>query len=318
MARFQRRDMLRGCLGSSLALGTGGWLLGPGSARAAVAPAASIRALMLGEVFAGPLIEVEGGGVVGEVVPEQPGPDRIGHKHIGNVKYEDIKVVCGAGMAKIFWDWNNTYFAPNKAPTPRSGAIVTFDEDRKFVSGRDFTDAVITELGFPALDAAGNDAARLTMTLRPAAVRAGAARKPPKALLAAMRPWRVCDYRLKIGGLEAACGRVGRIGALALRRTPGSPLQVEAPDLVATLAESDADPFFAWHEDFVVKGRNTQDREKTGTLEYLSPEGVVLFALKLDGLGIFRVGPAKDASAGPRPVKVEMYCESMTVAASPG
>lgn len=309
--------MLRGCLGTSLALGTGGWLLGPGRARAAVAPAATTRVLMLGEVFAGPLIEVEGGGAVGEVVHEQPGPDRIGHKHIGNVKYEDIKVVCGAGMAKIFWDWQNSYFAPNRAPTPRSGAILTFDEDLKFVSGRDFSDAVVTELGFPALAAASNDAARLTMTLRPQSVRASAARKPPKGLLAAKRPWQVSDFRLKIGGLEAACGRASRIGALSLRRTPGSPVNVEAPDLVATFAEADVEPFSVWIEDFVIKGHNTQDRERTGTLEYLSPEGVVLFALKLDGLGVYKVAPDKDASAGPRRVKVEMYCESMTLAGSP-
>ena len=92
------------------------------------------------------------------------------------------------------------------------------------------------------------------------------------------------------------------------------PTSVEIPNLVITLAESHADEFYRWHEDFVIKGNNGEDREKGGTLEYLTPNlQEVLFTLHFYHLGVFKVSPDKvEASAEPiRRLKVEMYCEDI-------
>ena len=105
------------------------------------------------------------------------------------------------------------------------------------------------------------------------------------------------------------------------------PTSVEIPNLVVHLAESHADDFYRWHEDFVINGNNGEDREKGGTLEYLTPNlQEVLFTLNFYHLGVFKVSPDKvtpevdqqaqqqqqqNASVPIRRLKVEMYCEDI-------
>ena len=96
------------------------------------------------------------------------------------------------------------------------------------------------------------------------------------------------------------------------------------PNLVIHLAESHADEFYRWHEDFVIKGNNGDENEKGGTLEYLTPNlQEVLFTLHFDHLGVFKIAPDKmsaqsmdkpDAAEPIRRLKVEMYCEDIKFA----
>ena len=81
------------------------------------------------------------------------------------------------------------------------------------------------------------------------------------------------------------------------------------------MPELAADSIYKWHEDFVIKGNNSQDYEKTGTLEYLTADlKTQIFAIELSGLGIVKVCPEKleAGSEGIRRVKCEMYCESIS------
>jgi hypothetical protein len=73
---------------------------------------------------------------------------------------------------------------------------------------------------------------------------------------------------------------------------------------------------YDWLGDFLVRGNNSQEREKVGVLEYLTPDlKSVLLTLNLFGLGIFRAAP-EAAAAGPseqvRRTTVSMYCEAIT------
>ncbi|HWF86401.1 MAG TPA: hypothetical protein VG222_16185, partial [Vicinamibacterales bacterium] len=82
-----------------------------------------------------------------------------------------------------------------------------------------------------------------------------------------------------------------------------------------TCGEAAADQLYAWHEDFVINGNNGQDKEKGGTLEYMSANMKdVLFTLTFSGLGIFKLTPEKveAGSENVRRVKAEMYCEQIT------
>jgi hypothetical protein len=74
-----------------------------------------------------------------------------------------------------------------------------------------------------------------------------------------------------------------------------------------------AAPLYAWHDDFVVRGNNSQDRERIGLLEYLAPDlQSVLLTVNLFNLGIFRISPESVAEAAARS-RAEMYCEGMSV-----
>ena len=92
------------------------------------------------------------------------------------------------------------------------------------------------------------------------------------------------------------------------------PASLEVPNLVVTFSEAIADPWYKWHEDFVIKGLNGDDKEKGGSLVYLTPDMKELFTITFKHLGIFKLTPEKveAGSENIRRVKAEMYCEEMT------
>jgi hypothetical protein len=89
---------------------------------------------------------------------------------------------------------------------------------------------------------------------------------------------------------------------------------------VVTLSESHADEFFNWHEDFVIKGNCTQDKERGGQLQFLASDLKPIFTLTFSNLGIFSMTPEKSeaASENIKRVKVEMYCEQIKFKAESG
>jgi hypothetical protein len=130
----------------------------------------------------------------------------------------------------------------------------------------------------------------------------------------AQKKWLASNFRLTIDGLD--CSFVNKLDALVIKQEVAGkePTNIEFPNLVFTVAESHAESIYQWHEDFVIKGNNGQENEKTGTLEYLTPNlSTALFTLDFHGLGIFKATPDKVEAGGEqvRRVKVEMYCEEM-------
>jgi phage tail-like protein len=275
---------------------------------------------------AGWLASVEGGGATGDVVADKLGGDSIQRKHIGGVKYEDITLELSYGMSNAFYDWLNATF--QQKPARKSGSIIFVDSKWAEVSRLEFRNALITEIGFPALDAASKDAAKMTVKLTPESTknnRKGAGQSIPP-LPAAQKKWVASNFRLTIGGLETASSRVSKIDAFTIKQnvfqheigeqrdSQLEPAGLEIPNLSVRLAESQSDQFAAWHEDFVIKGNNGQAMEKAGTLQCLSTDfKTALFTLSFNGLGIFKLTPDKMEanSEAVRKVNAEMYCESI-------
>src|SRR5262245_5535175 len=82
-----------------------------------------------------------------------------------DVKYEDITLTFGTGMSKAFYGWMKDSF--DHKHSRKNGAIIAATFDHKEMSRMTFTNAIIQEIGFPALDAASKDAAKLTLVLEP-------------------------------------------------------------------------------------------------------------------------------------------------------
>jgi hypothetical protein len=77
-----------------------------------------------------------------------------------------------------------------------------------------------------------------------------------------------------------------------------------------TVPDSRAQSFYDWSEDFIVLGNNGQDKERSGTLQYLDTRERPLFTLTFGNLGVFRVSAVTDNTAFKyRTIKGEMYCE---------
>jgi phage tail-like protein len=278
----------------------------------------------LGGALAGWVQSVEGGHAFSDVVNEKLGPDHIIHKHIAGVKYEDITITCGTGMTKPFYEWIKGSF--DRKYARQDGAVVTADYNYNEISRMTFNHALISEIGFPALDASSKDAARMTVKIVPEYTRTtkGSGKQLGKVDTKIQKKWLPSNFRLKIDGLD--CTRVNKIDAIVLKQKvvensvgelrdyEKEPAHLEIPNLVVTLAESHADSWYKWHEDFVIKGDNGEDKEKGGTLEYLTPDlKESLFTITFLHAGIFKLDPEKVVTGLEtiRRLTAELYIQDM-------
>ena len=227
-------------------------------------------------------------------------------------------------MSTLFFEWIASTL--DRKHTRKDGAISFQDYTGSEKERLAWQNGIISEIGFPALDASSRDSARLAVTVRPELTQhnKGSGLKSQVKTEAKQGKWLASNFRLTIDGVD--CTSVRRVDGLTVvqRAAPDaigethidvetSTLQI--PDVVVTVAELHASDFLAWHDDFVVKGNNGQDQEKEGKLEFLSANRQdVLFTLSLHGLGIFRIRRVKETAgaAAVATVEAHMYCESMS------
>lgn len=325
-----RRDFMTraGLLAGGLALLSVPALRSQPTAEAAVntrAYVAGSYALELDGQFVDFLRSTEGGFPRGEVVTTQMGPGKIPKKSLGQVKYQDIVIQCDPVMPKPLFDWIAAGLTMNDIR--KTGAIITADFNRAEQSRLQFNNALITEFSIPACDAASKESGYLIVKFSPEVTTplAGKGSMLP-AVGAKQKSWATSNFRLTIPGLD--CSRVSRIEALAIKQTIAQdqfgqarvaqkePAKLEFPNLVISLAEASAGTFYAWFQAMVVKGETGENNEKFGTLELLDPtlQGTLL-TINFHHLGIFGFSPEKsDSNADTiRRVKVEMYCEQITI-----
>lgn len=92
-------------------------------------------------------------------------PNDSPKKHVAGVKYEDITVQVGFAMGKPMADWIDA--ALKMAPKRKTGAVTAADAQGNAQQRIEFQNALISEIGFPALDVASKDAFRMTIKLAP-------------------------------------------------------------------------------------------------------------------------------------------------------
>lgn len=283
--------------------------------------------LQLDGVFAGWLHSADGGYPVADVVSEKMGPDLAVNKHLGKVKYEEIEITFGAGMSKAIYDWITDSLAGKI--TRKNGSILAADYNFNVVQELQFFNALISEIGFPALDASSKDVAYITLKLSPEYTRSVKSSSKVGTIGTKAKNWLCSNFKLTIAGLD--CSRVSKIDALVVkqpiveqpvgqfRNTTNQPGHLEIPNLAITMAEVSAQPFYDWATDFVIKGNNGDSMERSGSLDLLSPSlATPLFSIGFSHLGIFRAAPEKvGASDSVRRMRAEMYCEAMTFKCDP-
>lgn len=260
----------------------------------------------------------EGGVATADVTETRSRDAATVKKQLGQPKFEDLVLVCGAGLSQPFYAWIKSFIA-GSAPA-RSGAIIYFDSAGSEISRLSFTNARIAEVAFPALDATSEDTAAMTVRLTPESTRRTRDRAGRIVTFdAAMGPrWPVNHFRLSLDGLAETAARTLWIdGIVAKARSPSG---LDISDLVLTFPSAAATPIEQWFDEFVLKGNHSDAMEKSGRLEFLSPDQPgPLFTLSFEHLGIFRLEPAV-FDTGTRmlhPVQARMYCEAMRFDAGP-
>jgi hypothetical protein len=273
--------------------------------------------LYLNSQFVGELTSVERGDTVAQVVTINQA------KHLGTVKPEAITIKFGlASVSKELYAWLADTLAGTATPVDGS---ISAESHHQEVSHLTFSKATITEIQFPALDAASKTGLVITVTLQP--------QSTSRTFCAnAVFPGSVplCNFKVEIPSLE--CDRVHRVSVLVFRqnatapaigaqRDPGFVAQQYSPivpNLVLTFPSADVATYQTWFESFVLKGNCGANQEKQGSLRYLNARLEELFSINFSHLGIVRLG--QEGPQGPEVVplcRVEMYCGGMTLSPGP-
>lgn len=272
------------------------------------APAAEVRsygagsfALLLDGVTAGTLQAVSGGMMLADVVIE-PALTRGGFpkKHLSTARFDPLHMQVTLPMTKPFSQWLSAAFAGK--PLVKTGTLVSFDGTLKEREQRKFTNFRLVELGFPALDAASKDLARLTVVAQADAVVIG----PPTGQSApppTTKPAPASSFRLTLGDLDTT--RVSKISSISVKLSPRG----EVSNFSVVIADASADSWRKWYSTFVVKGQGTDTNEKTGALEIFAADmRTAVLRLVLEGVGILRLDPAPQEIGR---LKAELYVEGV-------
>jgi hypothetical protein len=284
--------------------------------------------LVLDGIDVGIIAKAGGGNVSAEVAKIPQSTEYLIKNQIGNLKYEDFSLQCGLSMGQAFKDWIKASL--DAAHMYKSGELIVANFDRKAMQSTEFKNALITEVGFPAADAASKEPSFLSVKFAPETTRRKAGdnavvSKPNNMNQTMFRPE---NFRITIDGLEATTKYVSKVEALTIKQTVARdnigavrdyeliPGKLEMPNLKITFNRNAVEAIEKWHFDFVIEGKNDVTQEKTGLLEFLdATRQKVLLALEFKGLGIFDLKASELTNNDDKVsnVTAEMYCDEISI-----
>lgn len=214
------------------------------------------------------------------------------HEQTGKTSYEPIKLSVGMEVATPFIEWIEQFFTGNTVR--HSGAMLAADLTFRERARREFTDALISEVTFPAMGS-GNQASVLQVTLVPESVTflPGSGQKLTPVSSEEQKRWSIGRFLFTIDGMESACRRTSKIDAITVKQQiidqhvggRSAPLKIPSriqyPTISFSVPEADSGPLFAY---FRAKGEEGGQGALTGSVEYQDNEGRALATLHFKGL----------------------------------
>jgi len=256
---------------------------------------------------AGFVSAIDGGHFKSDPVTSLQGSDFHITKYAGKAKYEDITITVGAAMSPAFWRWIAASLE-NK-PERRNGALVGYDFNHHERSRRSFYGALISEVGFPALDAASKSGAALTVKISPEHIeyKKGDGSKlsggQAQDQMAKQKKWLTSNFRFELEKFKGDDSlRLAKIEAFSVKQNIiANPVgtekhtrkevgRLELPQIVVTFPESAVEPWLKWYDTAVAKG-DRKDQYTTGMIAYhgSDPAKTELMRIELAGVSLLSV-----------------------------
>jgi phage tail-like protein len=283
------------------------------------------------------LTSVDGGHFKTASVEAQVGANAYVTKYAGKPTYDDVTFGCGAAMTGSFWDW--VQGSLERKPTRRDGAVVAYDFDQKERSRRTFKAALISEIGFPALDASSKTAALLSVKVSPEHIEfaeGDGSRMTSQANnneMTKQKHWLSCNFNFALERFKGDSAlRNCKIEAFTIkqniivnnvgfeqeaRKEAG---RLDLPQIVVTFPESMAKDWFAWFDKANREGKHA-DQFTTGQIQYLSSDNrTELMRMELDGVSLLSIEIDKLEAhrEGISNVKVTLNVEGMKLVRGSG
>jgi hypothetical protein len=283
------------------------------------------------------LKSVDGGWTRAAVVDDPVGAGALRVKHISTVDIEPFSFEFGMTSANDVLQWIQGSW--NRKWGRRNGQITHANFDLRPVYEHEFYDALIAETAFPVLDGSSKDSAYLKIKVQPERVVTkklpGTGARLPERLgpKTAQKMWTASAFRLNIDTIDDM-RFTNKIDAFTIKQgikksyvgadrfAQNEPTNIQFPNITGTISLEYADKLLQWHHDYVVKGKRDRQAQKTGSLEFLTPDRTkTIFAIHMYEMGLAFAG-IESATANQeqiKRVKFELYVHRMELdAGAPG
>jgi hypothetical protein len=266
------------------------------------------------------------GGFMGHSVVDEPiGSEtrRIKHSAVADIDPISFEIGMSGSASVLQWiqsSWNKDF-------QTRSGQINHANFNMEKVFEHEFSDALITETTFPALDGASKEAAYLKVKFQPKAIaskKCGGEKLTPVGG-GKQKHWLCSAFRLNIDGIDDA-KYANKIESFTIKQNVKklyvgrhreleiAPTKIDFPNIVGTISLEKADGILDWYNDYVVKGKKDPKAQKSGSLEFLSPDrSKTLFRITMFHMGILKASVQQSTanSDSIKRVKFELYVSDM-------
>jgi hypothetical protein len=286
---------------------------------------------------------IDGGHFKADAVQSPFGAQLSGHtggeflvdRFPGKPKYEDITITVGMAMSPSFWKWVED--TVNNKPSRRNGALVGYDFNNKERSRRTFYRALISEIGFPALDAGAKQSAQLTIKFSPEALEwkegDGSSLRYAQALdeMTKQKTWLTSNFALalnnfpgdrKISNVKVEAFTVKQnviVNSLGPERESRREIgRIDLPSLQVTFPEANLDRWMKWYKKSAVEGN--YEETPGAVYYYASNMKDELMRIELDRVGLtsLEVEKYEAHKEGIAKVKATLYIGSMKLVSGQG
>lgn len=284
----------------------------------------------------GHLKSVDGGMLKMASTNEPAGGSHLQQKHASAREVEPLSLEFGLSGAS--WALKAAEGVINRRQHERySGAIVHTDPNFVEQYRYEFSEALMTEITFPKLDAKSKEVATLKAKLQPEIVsfKIGKGEKRRPGPVDKQKSWLSSAFLLEIEGLEEETKFATsvepltvKIGAKAyqmghVKHPVYNPTKLEMPKLSFTVPLVHAKKLLEWFNVTCFKEEGEADGryERTGGLEFLDPTHTkTVYSITFDGLGVenCQVVKADAHSSGTKLMKFDCYVTDMRLQVSGG
>lgn len=272
------------------------------------------------------LKSLDGGFMGHSVVDEAIGGENKRIKHAAVADVDPISFEIGMSGAKGILKWIQASWA--KDWSTRSGQINHANFNMEKVFEHEFFDALICETTFPTLDGASKEAAYLKVKFQPRAVatrKVNSSEKLVPRLGPKQKQWLCSAFKLTIDNCEGfeyankiesftIKQNVKKMFVGKFRDLELTPTRIEFPNISGTVALDKADNILDWYDRYVVKGRKDPKAQKSGHLDFLSPDRTqTLFRINFTNVGILKAAmlPSTANADQIKRIKFDLYVGDM-------
>jgi len=280
------------------------------------------------------LKSVDGGSARGQVVDDPSGSNQDRVKHLATVEIEPFSIEMGLTGGREVLQWIQG--SMNRKFTRRNGEITHANFDLFQTYSHEFSDALITECTFPALDAASKEGGFLKFKFLPEFIKTkvlsgSEESKSGRRIEGRVGPevrqkrWSPSAFRFTLDSLDEM-RNVNKIESFTIKQNVKKlytgadrfpqiePTKIEYPNITGTVPLQHARGLLEWHEEYIRQGKKDRPAQKTGMIEFLSTDRKsTLFTIQLQEVGIAFAG-IESATANAesiKRVKFELYVHRM-------